>query len=115
MALTKLIQVAMDQEDYERWDKGLPPRKKQPKKVFIPKPLEVKDLLFADTVKQDDIKSATAKRDKRHNEEGVIFTGFLVTIDLMDGKRKTGWMDEGEFYKFRRRCGDKMVAENIGV
>lgn len=96
----------MTKENFDRSEQGLPPLKK----VKVVRPDDVKpdtedELLASDVKSGCDVKLERASRVSRRNEDGVLFIGYDVSIDMItDGDTITmkGWMVEGEFMQFVR-------------
>lgn len=97
------MQEAVDVEDYERWDRGLPELKKPVVVISSPMPPEIKDLLTPENINLEEIASVTeARLDTRKNSDGVRFIGFRVSLETNDGKKISGWMPESYYNDFRR-------------
>jgi hypothetical protein len=121
---------AMEVEDYERWEKGLPPKRKASPVIPEPEFPEIKNLLSFDDIPIDRFRRlVSAKRHLITNEDGVTFIGFDVTVELKEAKKKpgrppvddkkdekdeerlvSGWMIESEWQKLFRHA-----RENIDV
>ena len=110
----RTMKGAMTQEEYERWDKGLPPlpQKKEPEPAE-PEPPKVDNLLSLDKLELEKIGAVLEGRRKGiRNKDGVMFVGFNVTMKMRDemgkdgkiipGKQLSGWMTGADFHKFRR-------------
>jgi len=127
------MKEAMDLQDWERMDKGLPPLPK--KRVIIPEPKfpVIENLLkFKDIPLDRFDKLISARRRTIKNEDGVTFIGMDVIIELK-GKRKAGrpltnkeeevfesetirgWMQEGEWYELYRHAREKIDMNKISL
>lgn len=113
-----LMTEAVSKEDYDRMEKGLPRLK--PKKVATPDPIPPvvdNELSIKDIPSGYEISLEEAKKNIKRNEDGVIFIGFDVVIDLFPVRVKKpgrpkesdkepitlkGWMPEGKFLEFVR-------------
>ena len=104
--MREIMNDMMDKDDWERMDKGLPPTKKsetQSRVIEMPqieKQIKLSDIPLV-MVKSLDL----ASRRNITNAKGSQFIGFDVVIKL-DGKNEPlkGWMLEGDFLEFRRKC-----------
>lgn len=118
-----LMQEAMDKEDWERMDKGLPPLPK--KKVVKPEPKFPKienQIAFVDIPLDRFEKLISARRKVIKNDEGVQFVGMDLVIELKKGAGRpaksdnpelssrtiTGWMIEADWYKLYRHIREKI-------
>jgi hypothetical protein len=131
-----MAQEAMTVENFERWQKGLPPLK--PKKVVRPEPEKPKignEIKFQDIPVDDFVELEYAKRNTVQNAEGARFIGFDVSMILNPSaqlKRKpgrpkesekeeistepkvlSGWMAEGSFLELLRTCRKKINTQVI--
>lgn len=121
---------AMDAEDFERWQKDLPPRKKEVPVIPDPEFPKVENMLSLDKIKLENISTVLEGRRKGiRNKEGVMFIGFNVTLKMKDesfkddkgnvktkaGETISGWMTAGDFHKFRRilSTGGKVAMNNV--
>jgi hypothetical protein len=115
-----LMNEAVSKDNFDRFEKGLPPLK--PKKVVIPdppRPIVDNEVKMTDIPEDYEIKLDYAHRKTVRNDEGVMFIGFEVNIDLLPISKKRGpgrpkesddpkplnlkgWMIEGEFLQFVR-------------
>ena len=94
---------ALSQEDFENWDSGKRVKKEPPKVQDDPKRPKVADIIPLGKIKPEDVKGAPSGRIKTiRNEDGVMFTGYNVTLQLKDGKTVTGWMEDGLYLELRR-------------
>ena len=99
----RTMQEAVDLEDHERWDRGLPELKKSVVVISSPTPPEIKDILAPENINLEEIASVTEARiDTRKNADGVRFIGFRVSFETIDGKKISGWMPESYYNDFRR-------------
>ena len=107
---------AMDGEDFERWQKDLPPRKKEVPVIPDPEFPKVDNLLLLSKIKMDGIETILEGRRKGiRNKEGVMFVGFNVTMKMKAGETVSGWMPADDFHKFRRGLsrGGKVAMNNV--
>jgi len=130
-----IMQTAVEKEDWELMQKGLPPRKKKVVQIPNPEMPEVENLLKFEDIPLDKFeKLISARRRKIDNKEGVKFIGFDVVMEVRD-KRKpgrppkdeekaieelekriiSGWMLEGEWYKVFRHIRDKIDFKVISL
>ncbi len=126
---------AMDLQDWERQDKGLPPL---PKKKIVRKPIEMPEvenlLKFKDVPLDRFEKLVSARRNTIKNAEGARFIGYDVIITLkgnkkpgrpltlkegeepqkLESKTISGWMQEGEWLELYRHIRDRIDLSRIG-
>lgn len=116
------IQEAMSAEEYERWDKGLPPLPKRKEVKADAAPLKEEGELTANEVLEEaDLPSFSAVRQNKKNKDGIIFICFNVTYLKnveQKGKKATaqkveGWMVEGEFLRLLALAGNRIERKNI--
>lgn len=120
---------AIDREDWERQDKGLPPLPKKKTVIQAQKEPDVDDQIKFDDIPLDRFeKLISARRRSIANEQGARFVGYDVKIELK-GKRKagrpkedaeeprseilSGWMIEGNWLKLYRHIRDKIDLSRI--
>jgi hypothetical protein len=97
------MKEAVSEEDYNRWDKGLPSQKEVTQPRPEPIPPKVDDVITLKKVKYDDIKvMLDGRRKSVKNKNGVRFMGFAVAWEAVDGKIISGWMFEADYIEFRR-------------
>ena len=105
-----LQREAMTKANFDRSEQGLPPLKEvkvvRPDDVMPDAEDELKalDVTAGEDIKFD-IKLGHATRVNRRNEDGVLFIGYDVSIDVIskdDTTTMKGWMVEGEFQQFVR-------------
>ena len=119
-----LMTEAMDKEDWERMDKGLPPLPK--KKIIRPEPKmpNVENrIMFADIPLDKFEKLISARRRSIKNDEGMRFIGMDIVIELKKGPGRppkteveeksesrviSGWMIEGDWTKLYFKIRDKV-------
>ncbi len=108
MAVEKTMKEAVDMEDFERWQKGLPPKKKKTLPPPEPAPLDIKNLIRADKIRPESVlEILQATRKPMRNRDGVVFTGFNVSFRLAgkkEGEPETvsGWMPDADWVRLRR-------------
>jgi len=115
-----LMKEALSKEDYDRMEKGLPRLK--PKKIVVPDPIPPvvdNEIAMNHILDGYEVSLAEAKKNIKRNEDGVMFIGFDVVIDLFPARKKKpgrpkesgkklepitleGWMLEGKFLEFVR-------------
>lgn len=119
-------QEAMTVEEYQRWDRGLPPLKKKVKSRPEPESPEVENLIKFNEI-DDIISLESAKRNILYNKDGISFLGFDVVIKAImtlprgpgrppkdapeppkEEKVLAGWMSEGDFHKLIRAFRKKI-------
>ena len=119
-----LMKEAMSKEDFDRAEKGLAPIKRE--KIVVPdpkNPITDKELFLSDITALEEIYNfelVSANRKMVKNEDGVIFIGFDVLIEIFskDGEKPEdtnnmdGWMVEGEFLAFVRTYRKK-INQNV--
>ena len=102
----KTMKDAVDMEDFDRWDKGLPPRKKIQPKIPEPKLPDVENpfpkINFSNVVEIFECKKKPAR-----NPDGMVFIGYSVSLKVKDDKDKepvvkSGWMPESDYLAFRK-------------
>jgi hypothetical protein len=108
-----LMQEAIDIEDFELMEKGLPPRAKKKPNMAVPDPPIVKSQVRYEEIPTDQVKGIEARRSSVRNDAGALFMGFDVSIALSGKKPIAGWMSEDDFLKLRRSVGDKIDLEKI--
>ncbi len=95
-----VIQEAMSQEDFDKWDKGLPLKKKEIPDIPEPTPIEPDIGYYKDL--RNKIATIEGRRETKIAIEGHRIIGFHVTIGLKEGKNLDGWMVAPAFYKLRK-------------
>ncbi len=100
---------AMTLEDYERYEKGLPPLPK--KKIERPDPIppKIENLKFDDLPIEKLVRIQAVRKKILKNAEGVNFIGFDAIIEIKDSKPLTGFFFEGDMEKLKRL---PVIAEN---
>ncbi len=112
----KIMLEAIDKIDWDRQEKGLPPRPKPKVEMTEPAPPEVPDQIhLADILKENFKTLAGARKRVVRNAEGVMFMGFDVSIDLEDGKRMDGWLSEKDLRDLIRLYKNKIDSRIRGV
>jgi hypothetical protein len=126
---------AIPREDWERKDAGLPPKKKV---VVVKEPPELPKV--ANQITFDDIpverfgKLISASRRAIKNDQGIIFIGYDVMIEIKAKKRGpgrpskeevedkddkeriiSGWMLEHDWFKFYRHARENIDPLRIAV
>ena len=122
----KTMKEAVDPENYARWDKGLGTKKEPAPVIPEPQPPKVAELLTLDKIKLDQV-AAVPKGIHRvvRNQDGVMFTGFDIIIQMKErpgkdgqvipGERLSGWMPSKDFHEMRRILfrGGKVAMTNV--
>ena len=99
-----IMQEAVDQEEYDRMEKGLPPKKRTKSEPPAPKPPDIKSVvLYADITEEIKKKLAGIKAARKNyrNDDGVRFIGYEVGLTFNDKSSVTGWMDNKDFIMLR--------------
>jgi len=92
---------AVSKEDFDRQERGLPPRAKP--KIVKPEPVPPTvegQISFAD-IPEGEIFEFNARSCTFKNKEGVRFTGYNLFLESRAGKVVEAWMPEGEFMKLK--------------
>jgi len=99
----------IDKDDYDRLERGLKPRPKPKVRMPEPEPPEVRNRINLEDIPKKKFKDlAGIRRRNVFNRGGVTFIGFDVSIDLEDGKRIDGWMDEKDLRDLMRLFKNKI-------
>ena len=128
-----MLQEAVSKENWDRIEKGLAPLK--PEKITRPdpeKPVVENEIKISDIPTGYDVELEQAKRKSIRNEQGVMFIGFDVTINLNPIPKKrgpgrpkeseegtpepmtlNGWMPEGAFLTLIRTYRKKIDQQVI--
>jgi len=94
---------AVSLENFERMERGLPPRAR-PKVVRTePIPPVVPDQIAFKDIPTGELHEFNARSCTHKNSEGSWFTGYNVFLETRDGKTVQGWLPEGEFIKLKLR------------
>lgn len=111
----KMMREAIDKEDFDRIDKGLPPRPKPKVNIPEPDPPEVPDQIKVEDVpKEKFVGLAGVRKRVVSNAEGVRFMGFDVSIDV-EGKTLNGWMAEKDLRDLMQTFKEKIDPRLRGV
>lgn len=98
---------AISMANFERWERGLPPRKEvQPKKVDPVPPVVENQLRDIPNLPINDV---GVRRANMRNPEGTMFIGYDVYLEFEGGKVLEGWLPEGAFLSLKRRI---MVSQS---
>jgi len=94
---------AISKADFDRQERGLPPRAKP--KIIKPEPTKpvVSDEITFKDIPAGEIYDLSAKSCTFKNSEGTRFTGYNVFLESRDGNVVEGWMPEGQFQKLKQR------------
>lgn len=101
----------MDKDEWERMDKGLPPKKKPKPEFDDPKQPTVRWQIDPDSISAKDLESITGQKRNVHNKDGVTFIGYDVQIQEKDKKPRKGWMTDGDLVKVRKAVGNRKDVE----
>ena len=94
---------AISKADFDRQERGLPP-KAQPKEIKPdPEPPVVPDQIAFKDIPEDEVFEFSARRRTEKNEAGTRFSGYTIFLETRSGKVTEGWLIEGEFEKLRQR------------
>ncbi len=108
---------AVDKEDFDRAERGLPPRpkakviRKEPEFPQINNRIEFAKLDLKKVVRIEAIRKNVLK-----NKDGARFIGFDIIIEISDGKPLEGWMMEGDLFSllpFVREKTDQVILQNV--
>ena len=110
----------MTEEEYKRWEAGLPPLPK--KKVVREEPEfpKVENQIRFESIPLDKLVRIEAiRKHVLKNPEGAHFIGFDIEIEIKDSESLAGWIGEGDLYKllpFIRQKGetDQALLHSIG-
>jgi hypothetical protein len=109
----KMMQEAIDKEDFEREELGLEPRRAQaPQRVDPPIP-EVEGRISVDDAEWMKVETLEAHRSTVRDSKGCLFVGFDVSVRIQGGKSRNGWIPEGELIRGRRLLPSTVSQENI--
>lgn len=128
-----LMKEAMSKEDYDRKEKGLPPLKRMSLvRPEPPKPVIDKEITMADVLDGYGVELESANRHPLKNEDGMLFIGYDVVINLnpvskkrgpgrpketesepLEPKTLDGWMPEGEFMALLRTYSKQIDRQVI--
>lgn len=117
--MLKTTPEAVDMEDYNRWDRGLPLKKKTEAKIPDPEPPKIENRL--PPIKPKDVVEVfEVKKEPVRNLDGVISIGYHVSLKIVGEKDKlpvnlSGWMPEVDYLGFRRLLfrGGKVNVDNM--
>jgi hypothetical protein len=101
MAYPGLMNKMICREDFERMEKGLPPRPKQ--KVIIPEPEPpvIENQIFLKDFQKKEIVNVDGHARAVKNKDGVRFTGFDLMITFQDKAVISGWLSDGDFQRMK--------------
>jgi hypothetical protein len=109
---------AITEEEYSRWEKGLPPLPK--KKVERPEPEfpKITNRIDFESVPLDKVVRINAiRKNVLRNREGIIFIGYDTEIEVKDSKPLQGWIGEGDLRRLIslvREKTDQLLLHSIG-
>jgi len=127
--MSPMMTEAIDREDWELMDKGLPPRKKPQRNIVPPTFPKIENQVKFEDIPLDRFERLiSARRRAITNEDGVKFVGMDVVIELKIEKKLgrppekkesqpkdiKGWMMEGDWQKFylhtRKKLDFKVIS-----
>ena len=106
----RTLRDAVDMENYERWDKGQPMKKKVKPVKTEPLPPKIKPLQV-DPVTVDSV--SFGKRKVLKNPEGIRFMGFEISFTDKEGKTVQGWMSEDKYLDLKRELSWTINTDNM--
>lgn len=117
--MLKTTPEAVDMEDYNRWDRGLPLKKKVEAKIPDPEPPKIENRL--PPIKPEDVLEVfETKKQPVRNLAGVMSIGYHVSLKIVREKDKppitlSGWMPEVDYLNLRRPLfyGGKVNVDNM--
>jgi len=96
--------TAMSKEDFDRSEKGLNPRARVVVVRPEPEPPKVENLkTIADVPEGEEIEDVGQRMVSQKNKDGVRFCGYDIYLKFKSGKALSGWMDEGNWAKVKKR------------
>jgi len=104
-----LQREAMSLSDFERQERGLPPKKRVVVPQKDPVAPVVDDQVNLDDLPNLEIVDISARRKNIRNSEGVLFTGYDLYIKFSDDTEISGWTDDGAFQKLRLRIPKERI------
>ena len=110
-----IMPEALDKEEYDRMEKGLPPIRKSKVVIPLPKSPVIKGVMLYTDINDDMKKKLTAigaVRKNYKNEDGVRFVGYEVSLSFNDKSHVTGWMENKDFIMLRH---DLFIEGKIDV
>lgn len=104
-----LPREAVSLEDWERSERGLPPKPK-PKVVRTdPVPPKVEGQVKLGDIPEGELLDFSARSKGLRNDAGVIFVFYEFYLKLVDGRTFSGWLPEGEFYQLKRKIPKERI------
>jgi len=94
---------AIPKADFDRQERGLPPKEKLKIVRVEPKPPVVPDEIKFEDVPEGEIFEFSARSRTEKNKAGTRFCGYTIFLETRDGKILEGWLPGGEFEKLRAR------------
>ena len=94
---------AVDLEDWERMERGLPPRPKPKVVRKPPTPPVLADEIKIQNIPNKEIRDLSARMRSERGPDGEIFCGWKVWIEFTDNKSLSGWMNEWTLGEFKKR------------
>ena len=100
-----VMQEAISKEDFERMQKGLPPKAKPKIKMPVYDPPTVKKQLKIEDIPIGEVAGFTAQKHVVTNTEGVKFIGADVIINIKGQNPMKGWMAEKDLLQLKQLTG----------
>ena len=100
---------AISLDNFERQERGLPPRKNAQVSRPEPEPPEVEGQVKLEDIPNGEIKDFSARSRSVRNEQGMRFTGFDVYIQFSDKTEVSGWILEGPFQQLKARIPKERI------
>ena len=91
----------MTEEDFGRWERGLPPRRVVKVKREDPVPPEVPNQIKE--LPEEEVKDIGVARHNVQNADGVRFMGYDIFLAFQNEETLEGWLPESEFELLKRR------------
>lgn len=95
---------ALSKEDFDRQERGLPPKEKSKVVRVDPKPPVIPDLILFKDIPTGDLFDLNARSRSVKNADGVRFIAWDVYAEDRAGEIVEGTMLEGDFFKLRERA-----------
>jgi hypothetical protein len=101
MVYPGLMHEMIPKEDFERMEKGLPPRPKR--EIVIPEPEApvIEDQIFLKDFQNKEILTVEGSPKAVKNKDGTRFTGFNLMITFRDKTVISGWLSDGDFQRMK--------------
>ena len=106
-----IMKDMLSKENYERWDKGLPIRKKPEPRFDDPEQPTVKKQIYANDISTKELESITGQKKNVHNKDGVTFIGYDISIQVKEGKPIRGWITDGDLIRLKKKLMGRKDVE----